>query len=351
MTPAVPELAPEAVPGRTSAVVVHHRGAEDLRRCLASLRAQGHRDLEIVVVDNGGDGAALALPPADDLRRLRMPRNVGFAEGANAGLQAATGERLLLLNPDAELEPGALATLEAALVDADLAAPKIVLRDDPGRLDNCGHGLYPDGLNWCRGRGESADRYADAEPLLLFSGAAVLARRSALVRAGLLDPAYWAYGEDADLSLRAGRLGLRCAYVPQARVRHAVGASFGRTSLRKALLVERNRQRVAWTHLPVGWLLLGPVHTAARLAAMAGPTARGTGVGEGWTPAQKAALPAVLVAAWALGAWDLPTSLRRRRQLARRLAAVPEAPTPSQWRARLDAARVGVAAIAGRAGA
>lgn len=349
----MPELAAESVAGRLSAVVVHYRGGSDLRRCLESLRTQGHPDLEIVVVDNGGDGVALALPAAPDLRRLRMPHNVGFAAGANAGLLAATGQRLLLLNPDAELLPGALTALNDALdAGADLAAPRILLRDDPDRIDNCGHGLYPDGLNWCRGRGAAAaGRYLEPEEILLFSGAAVLLARDALRRSGLLDPVYWAYGEDADLGLRAARLGLRCRYVPGAAVLHAVGGSFGRASLRKALLVERNRSRVAWTHLPVGWLVLSPLHTAARVVAMAGPAAAGTGLADGWTAGQRAMLPGVLAAAWALSLADLPTSLGRRWRLARRVAETPGALSPAAWRARLAGARVGVREIAGRAGA
>ena len=331
----------DGVAGRVSVVVVHYAGASDLSACVASVWAQGHPDIELIVVDNASAdraGARLRLDPAPGrrLRRAVLPRNLGFAGGANAGLQMATGERLLLLNPDAALAPDCVARLLDA--DADAAAPRMLLRDDSDRLDNCGHGLYPDGLNWCRGRGEAASgRFVEADEPLLFSGAAVLFKRSALVRAGLFDPAYWAYGEDADLSLRFAALGLRTRYVPDALVRHAVGGSFGKLALKKVFLVERNRARVAVTHLPVSWLLASPLWTAVRHAVLASGAAAGDGLGASWSPARRALLPAVVGAAHLASLVQLPGSLARRRALGRR----PD-------RARLHAGRVGPRELAAR---
>ncbi len=332
---------PDSVPGRVSCVVVHHRGLDDLDRCLSSLAAQDVDDLEVVVVDNG---STEPLAPRPGVRLVVLPRNAGFGGGVNAGLSIATGELILLLNPDAELDPGALKALRMAAEQADIVAPRLLLRDQPDRLDNCGHGLYPDGLNWCRGRGEAADgRFEVAEELLLFSGAAVLFRRDALVRCGGFDAAYFAYGEDADLGLRAARLGLRCRYEPSAVVRHAVGGSFGRASLRKVYLVERNRLRVAVTHLPRRWLLASPVWTLLRHATLALPSATGEGIGANWSVSERAALPFVVAAAQLAALGQLPGSLRRRRALARITSASPS------YRARLDDARIGPSQLLGRA--
>ncbi len=334
--PAVP---PEGEAGLVSAVIVHHRGSADLARCLRSLGEQEVR-LESLVVDNGSVDALPPLP--DNARVVRLPRNLGFAGGANAGLLAARGEHILILNPDAELAPGCLARMLE--VDADIVAPRILLRDEEGRLDNCGHGLFPDGLNWCRGRGHVAEgRYTEAEDVLLFSGAAALFRRSALARCGGFDPSYFAYGEDADLGLRAARAGLRCRYEPTAVVRHAVGGAFGRSSLKKAYLVERNRARVAVTHLPVGWLLVSPALTLLRHGLLLGPAARGEGVGSGWSLAQRAALPAVIGAAHAASLLSLPGSLRRRAAAGRHASGDRAA-----FRARLAGAWVGPRALVDR---
>jgi len=331
--PFAPRVGGTGVPGRVSAIIVQYVGVDDLRRCVRALEASDWPDLEVVVVDNG---SREGVPPELEVRRVVLPANVGFAAGANAGLQVASGAHLLLINPDAEVAPDCV----RALVDADVdaATARVVLRDAPDRLDNCGHDLYPDGLNWCRGRGEeAAGRYEESEDVLLFSGAAVLLRRAALEDAGLFDPSYWAYGEDADLSLRLAARGLRCRYVREARVTHAVGASFGRTSMRKVFLVERNRARVAVTHLPASWLAASPLWTLARHALMARGAAAGEGLAASWSPARRALLPVVMVAAHVASIADLPAGLRRRRARGGHLD-----------RARLVAARAPLAALAAR---
>ncbi len=354
--PFVPELEGEGVSGRVSVVVVHFRGEDDLRRCIASVLSQEHPDLELVVVDNGAsDGAVERCRPSQGpgevsgcWRPLHLDTNRGFAGGVNAGLSQCSGERILLLNPDAELDLGALAALLKASAEADIVAPRILLRDGRDLLDNCGHGLFPDGLNWCRGRGEPAlGRYLEAEPLLLFSGAAVLFRREALVRTGGLDPSYFAYGEDADLALRSARLGLRCHYEPEAVVRHRVGGSFGALSFRKAFLVERNRARVALTHLPVAWLFTAPLWTVARHGVLGLASLRGRGLSEGQPWSTRFALP-LGVLLGQLAAWGrVPGSLRRRRALRRWVETTPSRQR-DDWSERLRDWRVGLAELSSR---
>jgi len=344
--------------GLVSFVVVYYRGEDDLRACLRSIQEQHHRPAEIVLVDNGsGDGAVdrvlASLRGPVPVRIMRQKRNEGFAAGANAGIAAAEGEYLFLLNPDATVDADCASSLLAELDrGADIAAPRVFLRDAPGRLDNCGHGLYPDGLNWCRGRGELGQgRFLESEDVLLFSGAAVLFRRDALVSTGGFDAAYFGYGEDADLSLRAARLGLRCSYCPDAIVRHRVGGAFGATSFKKVFLVERNRARVAVTHLPATWLAAAPVWTLARHAAMALGAASGQGLSASWPRHQRWLLPFVVVAAHGASVADLPGSLARRRHLKRweRLRGGSEdTSSSSHWALRLTSARVGLRELQAR---
>src|SRR4051812_44399188 len=94
-----------------SAIVVTQRGGPLLEACLRALRtALSPLDSEIVVVDNSSAGV-VAGPPA---RVLAQGRNLGFAGGVVAGLEAAAGEWILLVNDDAELEPGAAVALVGA---------------------------------------------------------------------------------------------------------------------------------------------------------------------------------------------------------------------------------------------
>jgi len=329
--PFAPAVSPEGVAGRTSVVVVHYAGLEDLRACVGSVLAEPG-DVELIVVDNASpDGGVASLAAHPRLHRVFLPTNRGFAGGTNAGLARATGDVVVLLNPDATVRPGCLAALRGALNDADIAAPQVLLADDAARLDSFGHDLYPDGLNWCRGRGEIADR--EGGDVLLFSGAAVAFRREALARIGGLDEGFWAYGEDADLGLRAARAGLRCVAVADAVCTHRIGGSFGRYGLRKAFLVERNRVRVAVAHLPLSWLIAAPAWTAARLLAQGAMGSVGRGVLGGYSPVERALLGPTLLAAWAAATVAAPGSLARRVALGRADAG---------YRTRLRGARVGL---------
>jgi len=320
--PFAPSFSSEGTPGLVSIVLVHYRGAQDLRDCVSSIQEQDWPDLELVLVDNN---SAEGMPQVDDLlcnrshpevsvARVRLDRNLGFAGGANAGAAIAQGEYIFFLNPDTVLQHGCIAALVSA--KADMATARLLLASDPSLLDNCGHGLFPDGLNWCRGRGQpAAGRFLMSEDVLLFSGAAVLFTRSALARTGGFDPSYFAYGEDADLSLRGARLGLRCRYVAQASVHHKVGGSFGRLALHKVLLVERNRSRVAVTHLPWSWLVKSPWWTLRRHLALGKGAATGRGLAASWPVWQRPLLLMVVLGAHVASLWDLPGNLRRRRAL------------------------------------
>jgi GT2 family glycosyltransferase len=335
--PYAPPVDPVGVAGTTSVVVVHYRGIDDLRACVDSVLSQDAGDIELILVDNASpDGGVSSLPDHPSLRRVFLPRNVGFAAGVNAGLAVATGDVIVLLNPDAALRRGCIAALRGGLVEADIAVPRVLLAADPARLDSCGHELFPDGLNWCRGRGESAaGRFEEPEDLLLFSGAAVALRRDGLARVGGLDEGFWAYGEDADLGLRAARAGLRCRSVPAAVVVHRVGGSFGAYGLRKAFLVERNRVRVALVHLPLAWLVVAPGWTVARVVGLALLGGAGRGVAGGYPPGQRTLLVPTVLAAWAAAALQAPASMARRWALARD-------ETDPAFVPRLSAARIGV---------
>src|SRR5450432_2403635 len=91
-----------------SIVVVNWNSHDDLRACLASLRAQTYRDLETIVVDNGStDGSAdMVATDFPEVRLLRETENLGFAEACNRGIEASQGAWAVMLNNDAVADPG-----------------------------------------------------------------------------------------------------------------------------------------------------------------------------------------------------------------------------------------------------
>ncbi|MBK9369637.1 MAG: glycosyltransferase family 2 protein [Deltaproteobacteria bacterium] len=225
-----------------SALIITHRGGALLARGLAALRPQlGPLDTLHVAVSNVPGAADLSACAAFGAEVLHLGENVGFAKAANLGLAACARALILLLNDDTAPLPGFIDALRAAAAARPgLYQPRILLSDGSGRLDNTGHGLFPDGFNWARGR-EDHDSPAYDLPgeVGACSGAALLVHRDVLDAIGPFDEDLEAFGEDVDLSLRARRRGFPLIYVPEARIVHDLGATYGRYTPRKVFLVER----------------------------------------------------------------------------------------------------------------
>lgn len=114
-------------PSESSVVVVSHRPASTLQACLESVTGQAG---EVLVVDNASpDGEASRIARLLGARSLRLPRNLGFAGGANAGIAQARGEIIALLNDDAVAGQDWIAASSALLRDPTIAAvgPKVLL--------------------------------------------------------------------------------------------------------------------------------------------------------------------------------------------------------------------------------
>lgn len=253
-----------------SVVIVTHRADALLAACVASVLAQEPADV-VVVVSN-------TERPVAGARALQMGANIGFARAANAGVAATTGD-VLLLNDDTWLHDGCIRSLIAALEGSPaptILQPRILLADGTG-VDNEGHGLFPDGFVWARGRG-AADGALGGRPGG-FSGAAVCFSRGAWDALGGFDPRFDSFGEDVDLSLRWMRQGGTITPVPSARVSHHLGATYGRSSPDKLYRIERNRVRAAVRSLPAAALATLPAWTLARLAVFGGLAATGRGPG------------------------------------------------------------------------
>jgi GT2 family glycosyltransferase len=265
-----------------SVVVVNWNRKELLRACLASLARQRGADFETIVVDNGSNDGSADLAERDfSARVIRNAENRGFCAANNQGIAAAAGEFVALLNNDAEAEPEWLAELHSAFSNnagVGMAASKILVWEDPGRIDKAGHLIFPDGQN--RGRGSGAlDRgqFDRAEEVLWPDGCAAMYRKSMLDQIGGFDEDFFAYGDDAELGLRARIAGWRCLYAPRAVVRHHRGSTLGMQSVRRLELIERNRVLLALKLFPWSLLLLNPLFFAARLAAGAISAQRGLG--------------------------------------------------------------------------
>ncbi len=253
----------------------------------------------MIVVDNGSgdDSAAVVERFAEEapfpVRLIRNEANLGFCAANNQAIRASQAPFVALLNNDAEAEPGWLGALLEAFADprVGMAASKILVYEDPRVIDKAGHLIYADGQNRGRGTGEiDRGQYDRVEEVLWPDGCACMYRRAMLDEIGLFDEDLFAYGDDAELGLRARIAGWRCLYMPRAVVRHRRGATLGVASPRRIALIERNRVLLAVKHFPWDLLLLNPLflrrgwrpgrgRRGAAAARRAGSAARARGCG------------------------------------------------------------------------
>ena len=210
-----------------SGIVVHWRNEELLARLTSAW--PGDPRFELIVVDNGSSGP-LELGPA----RLVKPKdNLGFGGGANAGAAEAKGLILLILNPDAIPEPGALDHLLEgfqAFPDASGLAPKLV---GSGGESQAGWQLRRLPSPWrlvlqafpFMGTTEE-DEPASGAPVEQPAAAALAIRREAFLE---FDATFFpAWFEDVDLALRMKKAGRVLRYWPAAVFRHELGSTVPR---------------------------------------------------------------------------------------------------------------------------
>jgi hypothetical protein len=136
---------------------------------------------------------------------------------------------------------------------------------------------------------------------------------------GLFDEQFFAYGDDADLGLRARWRGWRCRYAPGAQVYHRHSQSLGKYSPQKAFLVERNRFWVAVKLFPMPLLLVSPLFTLWRFLWHILSIISGRGLAGGVTRESDAfGLLYALIRAYGSAVCGLGEILRKRRAVLRR---------------------------------
>jgi GT2 family glycosyltransferase/glycosyltransferase involved in cell wall biosynthesis len=238
---------PQRVTGLLSVVVVSHNGCELLRSCLESLRAEAEvLPVEVIVVDNASSDGAVAMVEAEHgwVRLIESGGNLGFARACNIGIGVARGEYVLLLNPDTEVPAGALKRCAEEIArrpEVGALGCKLVLRD--GTIDHACKRSFPTPLSalaymtrasrlplLARAGGYTASHLGDDDEgnVDAINGAFMLVRAAAIDDVGLLDEAYWMYGEDLDWCHRLWSAGWTVLYWPGATVVHVKAGISGR---------------------------------------------------------------------------------------------------------------------------
>lgn len=237
-----------------SIVIVNWNTRDMLRDCLASVFAGlGPLRAEVFVVDNASTDGSLAMVVAQfpQVVTIANPDNRGFAAANNQALVRAVGRHVMLLNTDTLVHdavlPDAVAFLDAN-PRAGVMGPRILNRDGSVQASATS---YPSlrrlvgqtlGLN----RIPALDGYLMSgwdrrglRQVEIISGCAMLVRRAAMDQVGMLDDAFFFYGEETDWCRRFAKAGWEVVFAPVGEITHFGGGSVRSLNhLRDVMLTE-----------------------------------------------------------------------------------------------------------------
>jgi len=223
--------------------IVTFNSGEDIATCLESLNRQTFRDFRIHVLDNASIDDTIKALSGFELDLIRAQSNTGFARAHNDLIRSYPAEYVLVLNPDAVLNPDFIERIVGALEmrpDAASATGKL-LRLDGKTLDSTGIIMLRSQRHLDRGADEP-DRGQFDKPEDVFgpSGAAAFYRWKALqdvaIDGQFFDEDFFAYREDADLAWRCRLMGWTSIYVPSAVALHRRRVTPERRSQLSALI-------------------------------------------------------------------------------------------------------------------
>ena len=236
---------------KLSVIIVNYNVEYFLEQCLHSVvNAAKNYDTEIFVIDNNSvDGSvAMVEEKFKSVKLIANKKNTGFSYANNQAIKQASGEYILLLNPDTVVEENTFEKVISFMDShADAGGLGVKMLDGKGNfLPESKRGLPTPSVAFYKIFGLSRlfpkskifgkyhlgfldkDKTHEVE---ILSGAFMLLRKSVLDKIGLLDEAFFMYGEDIDLSYRIIKAGYKNYYVADTRIIHYKGESTKKSSI------------------------------------------------------------------------------------------------------------------------
>ena len=233
-----------------SIITINYNGVKDTCELIDSLPLED-KTIEVIVVDNASkeDEASIIASRYPQVKVIRSEQNLGFAGGNNLGIKAALGRYLFFINNDTILrhQTSDIRHLVSRLETNDkigMVCPKIRFAwgDKPIQFAGYTPLSHYTMRNRSIGFGEKdKGQYDTAHPTPYAHGAAMMVKREALEKVGLMPECYFLYYEELDWSMMFMRAGYSIWYEPACTIYHKESQATGQNSPLKTYYLTRNR--------------------------------------------------------------------------------------------------------------
>ncbi len=232
---------------KLSIITINYNGLKDTCELIESIPFSD--DLEVIVVDNAStqDEASVISEQYPQVKIIRSPRNLGFAGGNNIGIKEANGKYILLINNDTYFREFNIVPLIERLESADkiaIVCPKLRFAWGSNPIQFAGYTPLSKITvrNQAIGFGEEdRGQYDTAHPTPYAHGAAMLIKREAIKKVGLMPECFFLYYEELDWSMMFTRAGYEIWYDPACTVFHKESQTTGQNSPLRTYYITRNR--------------------------------------------------------------------------------------------------------------
>ena len=234
-----------------SIIIVNYNVEHFLHQCLKSIeKAKQNIILEIIIVDNNSVDQSIKMLKKhfSYVKIIQNTQNVGFAKANNQAIREASGEYILLLNPDTIIQENTLLKTIQYLKDhQDVGALGVKMIDGNGEFLPESKRSLPNPMSAfykifgfskvfpkSKKFGEYHLNYLDENiihKIDVVSGAFFMTRSKIFQKIGMLDERFFMYGEDIDLSYRIQKAGYKNFYFPNTSIIHYKGESTKKTSV------------------------------------------------------------------------------------------------------------------------
>ena len=233
-----------------SIITINYNGLKDTCALIESIPFNDK--MEVIVVDNASENqeAEQISNRFPDVKVIKSDKNLGFAGGNNLGIKASKGKFLFLVNNDTYFKDFNIHALIDRLnsdPNIGIVCPKIKFAWPPQPIQFAGYTPLSNITirNQAIGFGEEDHgQYETAHTTPYAHGAAMLIKREAIDKVGLMPECYFLYYEELDWSMMFTRAGYQIWYEPKCTIYHKESQATGQNSPLRTYYITRNRLRL-----------------------------------------------------------------------------------------------------------